>query len=84
MEKYKYKLKEQQPVSDIDLFHEKRINIFNQLENRLLDIKKLLRKAKTETMIYYKSNPESYSVVYGTDMIDDYFNDIETLLGKNE
>ena len=29
---------------------------------------------------YYRNNPESFSVVIGTDMINDYFNDIETLL----
>lgn len=82
--KYKYKLKEQTQKSGATSFHEKRVKAFDELENRLSNIKKLLRKAKTQTMIYYRSNPDSYAVVYGTDMINDYFNDIETLLGKDK
>jgi excinuclease ABC subunit A len=44
------------------------------------DIRKLLRLGKIETIKYYRENPDSYGVVKGTDLINDYFNDIETLL----
>ena len=39
---------------------------------------------KIETIKYYRQvEPKSYSVVYGTDLINDYINDIETLLKKD-
>ena len=44
------------------------------------DIKKAIKLGKIETIKYYRDNPNSFSVVIGTDMINDYFNDIETLL----
>ena len=61
-------------------FHKERIEAFNKLESRFEDIKKSIKLAKIETIKYYRDNPESFAVVIGTDMIDDYFNDIETLL----
>ena len=61
-------------------FHTERIEAFDKLENRFEDIKKSIKLAKIETIKYYRDNPESFSVVVGTDMINDYFNDIETLL----
>jgi tellurite resistance protein len=63
-------------------FHEERIEAFNKLETRFEDIKKSIKLAKIETIKYYRDNPESFAVVIGTDMINDYFNDIETLLDK--
>ena len=61
-------------------FHEERIVAFDKLEDRFEGIKKSIKLAKIETIKYYRNNPESFSVVIGTDMINDYFNDIETLL----
>ena len=61
-------------------FHEERIVAFDKLESRLIEIKKLIKLGKIETIKYYRDNPESFSVVIGTDMLNDYFNDIETLL----
>ncbi len=61
-------------------FHEERIEAFDKLESRFEDIKKLIKLGKIETIKYYRDNPNSFSVVIGTDMINDYFNDIETLL----
>ena len=43
-----------------------------------------LRRAKIETIKYYRDvEPKSYSVVYGTDLINDYIKDIQTLLKKD-
>jgi|TARA_R110001592_G_scaffold5576_1_gene30793 hypothetical protein len=64
----------------VSKFHEERIEAFDKIENRLIDIKKSIKLAKIETIKYYRDNPKSYSVVIGTDIINDYFNDIETLL----
>ena len=61
-------------------FHEERIEAFDKLEDRFENIKKSIKLAKIETIKYYRDNPESFAVVIGTDMINDYFNDIETLL----
>ena len=61
-------------------FHKERIEAFDKLEARFEDIKKSIKLAKIETIKYYRDNPKSYAVVIGTDMINDYFNDIETLL----
>ncbi len=61
-------------------FHEERIEAFDKLESRFEDIKKAIKLGKIETIKYYRDNPKSFAVVIGTDMINDYFNDIETLL----
>tara|TARA_R100000697_G_scaffold123704_1_gene157765 strand:+ start:2697 stop:2930 length:234 start_codon:yes stop_codon:yes gene_type:complete len=63
-------------------FQKDRIDAFAEIENRLDAIKKPLRQAKIETIKYYRENPNSFSVVIGTDLINDYLNDIETLLKK--
>jgi hypothetical protein len=69
-------------TSKEDLFQEERIRAFEEIENRLDAIKKLLRQAKIETIKYYRENPSSYAVVKPTDLINDYIKDIETLLEK--
>ena len=77
---YKGNIKEQE--DKVSKFHEERIEAFDKLESRFEDIKKLIKLGKIETIKYYRDNPESFAVVIGTDMINDYFNDIETLLDK--
>jgi len=75
---YNRNIKEQK--SKAAKFHEERIKAFDKLEARLVDIKKAIKLGKIETIKYYRDNPDSFSVVIGTDMLNDYFNDIETLL----
>ena len=79
---YKYKINEE--VSGTEKFQQERIEAFDILETRLENIKKLLRQGKIETIKYYRENPSSYAVVLGTDLIGDYFNDIEILLKTGE
>lgn len=79
---YKYKLTEAE--NDVEVFQQQRIQDFNELENRLEVLKKKFRQSKLSTQRYYRENPNSYSVVYGTDMINDYFNDIEELLTQDQ
>jgi len=70
--------------NDVEQFQQKRINDFDELEKRLDVLQKKLKQGKLSTIRYYREKPESYSVVYGTDMINDYFNDIETLLTQDD
>ena len=76
----KYKLNIKEEDSDIKKFHQERIGAFSEIEDKLETIKKSLRLAKIDTIKYYRDNPTKYTVVYGTDLIDDYLNDMETLL----
>jgi hypothetical protein len=54
----------------------KRLNGFNTLETKLNQLIPLLQQAKHKTLDYYRENPESFSVVYGTDLANDYLNDL--------
>jgi hypothetical protein len=80
---YKYRLKEQEDEK-VKKFHEERIIAFDSLESQLEDLKKLLRQGKIETIKYYRENPDSYAVVKGTDLINDYIKDIKILLKGEE
>ena len=65
----------------LEKFQQSRIDAFDEIEGNLDVLKKKLRQAKIATVKYYRQDePKSYSVVYGTDLIKDYFKDIETLL----
>ncbi len=77
----KYKLVKEQE-NKAEQFQKQRIEAFNQLETKLENIKKLLRQGKINTIKYYRENPGSFDVFIGTDLIGDYFKDIETLLDK--
>lgn len=79
---YKYKLKEQPSKSKI--FHQERIDAFDSLEEKLVDVLRNIRKGKVETIKYYKNNPESFSVAYPTDLINSYLDDINNILTQDE
>ena len=65
-------------------FHQERMSGFDRVGDLLGQINPLLRDAKIETEEYYQSNPESYNVVYGTDLVIDYLNDIISILKEKE
>jgi hypothetical protein len=46
------------------------------VEAKLNELIPLLQQAKHKTMDYYRANPESYNVVYGTDLAQEYLNDL--------
>ena len=77
----KYRLVKEQE-NKTEQFQKERIEAFDKLENKLDDIKKLLRQGKIKTIKYYRENPGSFGVFIGTDLIGDYFKDIDTLLDK--
>ena len=74
---YKYTLINEVDKDDkLAQFQEERIQAFDKIEDRLENLVKSLRQAKIETIKYYRQvEPKSYSVVYGTDLINDYINE---------
>ena len=79
---YNYKLIEQD--DKVKKYHEERIMVFDALEARLENLKKLLRQGKIETIKVYREQPNTFAVVKPTDIIGDYIKDIETLLKSEE
>ena len=71
----KYRLVKEEE-DKVEKFQQNRIKKFDQLENQLGILKKLLRQGKIDTIKYYRENPQSFDVVIGTDLISDYFKDI--------
>jgi hypothetical protein len=59
-----------------------RLEGFDTLEKKLNALIPLLQAAKHDTMDYYRENPNSFSVVYGTDLANDYLNDLIDLFKK--
>jgi hypothetical protein len=63
-------------------FIKDRLEGFDTLEEKLNALIPLLQSAKHETMDYYRANPKSFAVVYGTDLANDYLNDLIDLFKK--
>jgi uncharacterized protein YdhG (YjbR/CyaY superfamily) len=63
-------------------FISSRLEGFDTLEEKLNALIPLLQSAKHETMDYYRANPNSFAVVYGTDLANDYLNDLIDLFKK--
>ena len=61
-------------------FQDQRIGAFDQIEQEMNDIYKMLSNAKNETADYYNNNKSSYSVIKPTDLVLDYIKDIKDLL----
>ena len=76
---YKYKVVKEEKT-EVSKFQDERIMAFDTLESRLENLKKLLRQGKIETIKAYREQPDTFAVVRATDLINDYINDIETLL----
>jgi hypothetical protein len=55
---------------------------FDELERKLNQLLPLLQQAKHETMDYYRQKPESFGIVYGTDLANDYLDDLIELFKK--
>ena len=66
------------PDDSIKQFVQDRVSDFDKIEDKLNILLPLLKKAKAETMKYYKNNPD-YNIQYGTDLAVDYLDDLITL-----
>jgi hypothetical protein len=66
------------PKPALKQFIETRITDFDKIEDKINELLPLLKKAKTETMEYYKTSPD-FQIKYGTDLAVDYLNDLITL-----
>ena len=57
-------------------FVKSRIMAFDALEDKLNQLIPLMQQAKNETIDYYRNKPESFGIVYGTDLAQEYLNDL--------
>lgn len=57
-------------------FVKSRITAFDALEDKLNQLIPLMQQAKNKTIGYYRNKPESYAIVYGTDLAQEYLNDL--------
>ena len=61
-------------------FQQKRINVFNEIEDKINNILPMLSNAKNETAEYYNENPGSYAIVVPTDYILEILDEVELKL----
>jgi len=57
-------------------FIKSRISAFDTIEDKLNQLIPMMQRAKNETFDYYRNNSDSYSIVYGTDLAQEYLNDL--------
>ena len=63
-------------------FIKSRLLGFDAIEDKLNQLVPMMQKAKNKTIDYYKNNPSSYAVVYGTDLAQEYLNDLINLFNE--
>ena len=61
-------------------FQQKRINVFDEVEDKINNILPMLSNAKNETAEYYNENPGSYAIVVPTDYILEILDEVELKL----
>jgi hypothetical protein len=64
-------------------FIDTRMTDFDKIEDKLNTLLPLLKSAKTDTMEYYKTNPD-FKIKYGTDLAVDYLDDLITLFKEKK
>lgn len=57
-------------------FVKERIMAFDAIEDKLNQLIPMLQQAKHKTIDYYRNKPESYAIVYGTDLAQEYLDDL--------
>jgi hypothetical protein len=57
-------------------FIKSRIMAFDALEDKLNQLVPMMQQAKNKTIDYYRNKPESFGIVYGTDLAQEYLNDL--------
>ena len=61
-------------------FQQKRIAVFDEVENKINNILPMLSNAKNETAEFYNENPGSYAIVVPTDYILEILDEVELKL----
>jgi len=61
-------------------FQQKRINAFSDINSEMNNMYKGLNTAKNKTADYYNTHPESNKIIYPTELIQEYFLDINKIL----
>ena len=64
-------------------FIKSRLLGFDAIEDKLNQLVPMMQKAKNKTIDYYRQNPNSYAVVYGTDLAQEYLNDLINLFKQD-
>jgi hypothetical protein len=59
-----------------------RIMAFDAVEDKLNQLVPMLQQAKNKTIDYYRNKPESYAIVYGTDLAQEYLDDLINLFNE--
>ena len=75
---------EKEELTEYSDFQQKRINVFDEVEEKINTLSPLLSNAKSNTAEYYNENPGSYAIVYSTDMVNELLDDITELLKQEE
>jgi hypothetical protein len=63
-------------------FVKSRLLGFDAIEDKLNQLVPMMQKAKNKTVDYYRQNPDSYAVVYGTDLAQEYLDDLINLFNE--
>ena len=75
---------EKEELTEYSDFQQKRISVFDEVEEKINTLSPLLSNAKSNTAEYYNENPGSYAIVYSTDMVNELLDDITELLKQEE
>jgi len=65
-------------------FVKERIMAFDAIEDKLNQLVPMLQQAKNKTIDYYRNKPESYAIVYGTDLAQEYLDDLINLFNEQQ
>lgn len=63
-------------------FQNKRIEAFNTISSEMNDIYTRLDNAKDKTADFYNTHPESTKIIYPTELVQSYFEDINLILNQ--
>lgn len=79
-----YAFKKKLNEADLSDFQKKRIEAFDGISSEMNNIYTMLSNAKNKTSAFYNSNPESTKVLYPTELVQDYFEDIKLILNQDK
>jgi|TARA_R110000803_G_scaffold87888_2_gene154812 hypothetical protein len=82
---YRYKLNEKTPTKSqgAKRYQQERLRAFDDITDLMARLKVLLDDARVETETYYNQNPDSFRVVYATDLTKEYIGDVMELFKQD-